>query len=85
MRLLASGLRSLGLEVQQPGGSYFLTALAPGLNAQHLVEHGGVAVIPGSAFYNEGAAPDGLIRLAFCKPPGEILRALERLEAYLGA
>lgn len=90
MRLLASGLRSLGLEVQQPGGSYFLTALAPGLDTLHMVEHGGVAVIPGSAFYPEdtapeGAAPEGLIRLAFCKPPGEILRALERLEVYLNA
>ena len=84
MRLLASGLRSLGLEVQQPGGSYFLTALAPGLDPRHLVEHGGLAVIPGSAFYAGGTAPDGLIRLAFCKPPGEILRALERLESYLG-
>ena len=84
MRLLASGLRSLGLEVQTPGGSYFVTALAPGLDPWHLVEHGGVAVIPGSAFYAERSAPDGLIRLAFCKPSSEILRALERLEAYLG-
>ncbi|WP_407569674.1 pyridoxal phosphate-dependent aminotransferase [Deinococcus altitudinis] len=84
MRLLASGLRSLGLTVQQPGGSYFLTALAPGLDPWHLVEHGGLAVIPGSAFYAEGSAPDGLIRLAFCKPASEILRALERLESYLG-
>ena len=85
MRLLASGLRSLGLEVQQPGGSYFLTALAPGLDARHLVEHGGVAVIPGSAFYAAGSAPEGLIRLAFCKPAREILEALERLEVYLNA
>ena len=84
MRLLASGLRALGLQVQTPGGSYFVTALAPGLDPWHLVEHGGVAVIPGSAFYAEGAAPDGLIRLAFCKPSSEILRALERLETYLG-
>ncbi|WP_424950943.1 pyridoxal phosphate-dependent aminotransferase [Deinococcus sp.] len=84
MRLLAGGLRSLGLEVQTPGGSYFLTALAPSLDPWRLVEHGGVAVIPGSAFYTAGTVPDGLIRLAFCKPPGEIERALERLESYLG-
>jgi N-succinyldiaminopimelate aminotransferase len=86
MRLLSSGLHSLGFEVQQPGGSYFLTALAPGLDPYRLVHHGGVAVIPGGAFYAQGAAPDGLIRLAFCKPESELLRALERLEAYvLGA
>jgi N-succinyldiaminopimelate aminotransferase len=83
MRLLASGLNSLGLEVQQPGGTYFLTALAPGLDPRQLVEHGGLAVIPGSAFYAEGAAPDGLIRLAFCKPPSDLLLALDRLETYL--
>ena len=85
MRLLASGLRSLGLDVQTPGGSYFITALAPGLDPRHLVEHGGVAVIPGRAFYAEGTAPDGLIRLAFCKPPRDLLLALERLERYLQA
>jgi len=83
MRLLASGLRSLGLEVYLPGGSYFLTALAPGLDPVHLAEHGGVAVIPGDAFYAEGTAPAGLIRLAFCKPPSDLLLALERLERYL--
>jgi N-succinyldiaminopimelate aminotransferase len=83
MRLLASGLRSFGLDVQTPGGSYFLTASAPGLDPLRLVEHGGVAVIPGSAFYAAGAAPEGLIRLAFCKPSRDLLRALERLETYL--
>ena len=84
MRLLAAGLRSLGLSVQEPGGTYFLTALAPGLDTLALVERG-VAVIPGSAFYAQGAAPAGLIRLAFCKPQAEIERALERLETYLKA
>ncbi|GGR01647.1 pyridoxal phosphate-dependent aminotransferase [Deinococcus ruber] len=85
MRLLAAGLRDLGLAVQEPGGTYFLTALAPGLDPFALVEHGGVAVIPGSAFYAEGAAPAGLIRLAFCKPESEIERALQRLGAFLKA
>jgi N-succinyldiaminopimelate aminotransferase len=83
MRLLASGLRSFGLDVQTPGGSYFLTATAPGLDPLKLVEHGGVAVIPGSAFYAAGAAPEGLIRLAFCKPARDLLLALERLETYM--
>ena len=83
MRLLAGGLQEFGLEVQLPGGSYFLTALAPGLDPRHLVEHGGVAVIPGRAFYAEGAAPEGLIRLAFCKPQKDLMLALERLEQYL--
>jgi N-succinyldiaminopimelate aminotransferase len=83
MRLLAGGLQAFGLEVQPPGGSYFLTALAPGLDPRHLVEHGGVAVIPGSAFYAQGAAPEGLIRVAFCKPQSDLISALERLEHYL--
>ncbi|ULH14575.1 pyridoxal phosphate-dependent aminotransferase [Deinococcus sp. KNUC1210] len=85
MRLLAAGLRELGFAVQEPGGTYFLTALAPGLDPFELVTHGGVAVIPGSAFYAEGAAPSGLIRLAFCKPQDEIERALQRLRTFLKA
>ncbi|WP_425146641.1 pyridoxal phosphate-dependent aminotransferase [Deinococcus sp.] len=82
MRLLAAGLRSLGLTVYEPGGTYFITALTPGLDPLALVRRG-VAVIPGSAFYARSVAPAGLIRLAFCKPQADIERALERLAAFL--
>ncbi len=81
--LLEQGLRALGLQTFAPAGSYFLTALLPELDAETLVREGGVAIIPGSAFYLQNPAPKGLVRFAFCKTEAEIEQALERLEGYL--
>ncbi|MCX7602139.1 MAG: aminotransferase class I/II-fold pyridoxal phosphate-dependent enzyme, partial [Meiothermus sp.] len=81
--LLEQGLRSLGLKTFSPAGTYFLTALLPGLEALTLVREAKVAAIPGSAFYIQNPAPEGLYRFAFCKTPEEIETALSRLEAYL--
>lgn len=81
--LLLQGLRSLGLKTFSPAGTYFLTALLPELDAETLVREGGVAIIPGSAFYIQNPAPKGLFRFAFCKTTEEIQQALERLEGYL--
>ncbi|MFC4453041.1 pyridoxal phosphate-dependent aminotransferase [Deinococcus sonorensis] len=84
MQRLAQGLRALGLEVMEPQGTYFLSAIGVGLDADRLVEEGRVAVIPGAAFYVQHAAPPGLLRFAFCKPEAEIEEALQRLGQYLG-
>lgn len=81
--LLEQGLHSLGLKTFSPAGTYFLTALLPELEAENLVREGGVAVIPGSAFYLQNPAPKGLFRFAFCKTEAEIEQALERLQGYL--
>ena len=80
---LLEGLRMLGLEVFESGGTYFLTAIFPGLNAREMVEKAGVAVIPGAAFYAQHTAPPGLARLAFCKTANELDEALERISRYL--
>ncbi|PNY81265.1 pyridoxal phosphate-dependent aminotransferase [Deinococcus koreensis] len=80
MALLAGGLRDLGATVFTPSGTYFLTALHPEWKAEELVEHAGVAVIPGEAFYARHVAPPGLLRLAFCKSRVEIETALGRLQ-----
>lgn len=82
MELLASGLRDLGATVFLPSGTYFLTARHPRWTAEALVKEAGVAVIPGAAFYAQHAAPDGLLRFAFCKSQAEIERALESLSRY---
>ncbi|QFP78144.1 pyridoxal phosphate-dependent aminotransferase [Deinococcus sp. AJ005] len=82
--LLADGLRGLGANVFMPRGTYFLTALHPEWSAETLVERG-VAVIPGEAFYWQHPAPQGLLRVAFCKSRDEITRALERLSAVTAA
>ena len=85
MALLAGGLEALGATVYRPGGTYFLTArlgtAAP--DAEALVGPGGVATIPLEAFYHLHAAPQGMVRLAFCKSRSEIEQALERLGALL--
>ncbi|CAM3568414.1 pyridoxal phosphate-dependent aminotransferase [Deinococcus frigens] len=78
--LLAGGLRDLGAAVFMPQGTYFLTAIHPEWRAESLVERG-VAVIPGEAFYWQHPAPEGLLRVAFCKSRDEIARALQRLSA----
>lgn len=85
MALLAGGLEALGATVYRPGGTYFLTAqLGPAApDAGTLVERGGVATIPLEAFYPTHGAPQGMVRLAFCKSRGEIEQALDRLAAAL--
>lgn len=79
--MLMGGLRALGATVFEPRGTYFLTALHPGWQAETLVKQAGVAVIPGDAFYAQHPAPPGLLRVAFCKSRTEIEQALERLQA----
>lgn len=79
--LLVSGLRMLGANVQEPRGTYFLTAQHPDWDAEKLVEFCGVAAIPGSAFYAHSPAPAGLLRFAFCKSREQIAQAIEQLNA----
>lgn len=81
--LLEQGLRALGIQTFSPAGTYFLTAILPGITAQQLVEEAKVAIIPGSAFYLTSPTPEGLFRFAFCKTGAEIEQALGRLEQYL--
>ncbi|QQX92126.1 aminotransferase [Gluconobacter sphaericus] len=91
--LLRDGLHRLGFETLPADGSYFIVAdisrHAAGRNdvefARWLVEHAGVATIPVSAFYDPqgDAAPQNLIRFAFCKKPEIMQEALKRLEKAL--
>lgn len=91
--ILVEGLHRLGFETLPADGSYFVVAdtsrHAQGRTdvefAEWLVEHGGVATIPVSAFYDpEGAEPPrNMIRFAFCKKPEILQEALRRLEKAL--
>ena len=91
--LLRNGLHRLGFETLPADGSYFIVADITGHAqgrtdvefAKWLVEQAGVATIPVSAFYDpEGpAAPQNLIRFAFCKKPEILEEALRRLEKAL--
>jgi aspartate/methionine/tyrosine aminotransferase len=84
--LLASGLRELGFEVLDCGGTYFLDVDISGLGwegtdaafCQWLVKEAGVALIPVSAFYDRDPLTT-VVRFCFCKKVSTLEAGLERL------
>ncbi len=85
---LVGGLRSIGLEVYEPQGTYFVLAdhrpfgFADDVSfVQHLITSVGVAAIPPSAFYTNSDEGSRLVRFAFCKDDEIIDEALEKLAA----
>lgn len=78
--LLAEALRSAGLEVDEPGGAFYLWVAAPEGDAWRLAgqlaERAGALVSPGE-FYGEAAA--GRIRLAAVQPLERISLMADRL------
>ncbi|GGF44624.1 aminotransferase [Marmoricola endophyticus] len=87
--LLVGGLRSLGLDANDPQGTYFVMSDVADLGwpdavafADALVERAGVVVIPCPVFYGEEhRAGEGRhkVRWAFCKRRPVLEEALERL------
>lgn len=84
--LLCDGLRSVGLEVFVPEGTYFATTdIRPlgfddGLEfCRQLPELAGVVAIPHQVFYDDIQAGRPLVRWAFCKRPEVITEAINRL------
>lgn len=83
----AGGLASLGLSVLPSAGTYFLNVDIGPLGesddaafCQRLVSERGVAAIPVSAFYAEGAVRN-VVRFCFAKHDATLDAALERLAA----
>jgi len=78
-----------GLSVTAPEGTYVLFVGIRGLGlgdelavAQHVLDHGRVAVVPGAPrWFGPGAA--GHIRLTFCTSEGLLTEALDRLLASI--
>jgi aspartate/methionine/tyrosine aminotransferase len=82
MRILAEA----GFEAQPPSGAYYVMADCSHLGlgddvatARHLVEHVGVAAVPGSSFFSDPAEGSHLLRFAFCKELATLEAAGERL------
>jgi aspartate/methionine/tyrosine aminotransferase len=83
LRVLADG----GFEVASaPAGAYYVMADCSHLGlgddvatARHLVEHVGVAAVPGSSFVDDPADGAHLLRFAFCKRVETLEAAGERL------
>ncbi len=88
--VLAEGLGSIGFEVYQPDGTYFITTdIAPlgekdGIEfCLNLPERAGVVAIPAAVFYDDKEAGRTQVRFAFCKRLEILEEALGRL-AVLG-
>ncbi len=83
---LVGGLRSIGLDVYEPEGTYYVLAdhrpfgFADDVTfVHHLITEVGVAAIPPSAFYTNSDEGSWLVRFAFCKDDEIIDEALEKL------
>jgi len=79
-------LERVGLKVYPPRGAYYVMTEIDGLGwdddvafARHLVEEIGVAVVPGSSFYNDPADGRRQVRFAFCKKDETLDEAARRL------
>ena len=92
--LLVAGLRELGFSATRPEGAYYLFAdyrgvpalggLSPMQAAMFLVEHAGVATVPGDNFYSTGREGERYLRFAFCRSLATLAEGIERLRAGLG-
>jgi len=79
-------LDAVGFRVYRPRGAYYVMVEIDGLGwdddvafARHLVEEVGVAVVPGSSFYNDPRDGRGQVRFAFCKKDETLDEAERRL------
>ena len=84
--LLVAGLRSAGLEVAVPSGTYFVIADAAPLGAtdgldfcRRLPSIAGVVGVPVSVFHDDVEAARTLVRFAFCKKDEVLHEAVGRL------
>ncbi len=84
--LLVDGLRSAGLQVSDPQGTYFVVADAAPLGAsdalrfcEELPARVGVAAIPVSVFHDDKDAAPTLVRFACCKEDEVLREGIRRL------
>jgi len=79
-------LEQAGFRAYRPAGAYYVMTDISGLGwdddvafARHLVEEIGVAVVPGSSFYQDPAQGNRQVRFAFCKKEETLAEAERRL------
>jgi aspartate/methionine/tyrosine aminotransferase len=84
--LMLKVLADAGFAAEPPEGAYYVMADVSGLGfgddvaaAHHLVEHVGVATVPGSSFVSRPELGRHLVRFAFCKKLETLEVAGERL------
>jgi aminotransferase len=79
-------LTPAGFRCFRPQGAYYVMTDISGFGfsddtafARHLVEHGGIAAVPGSCFFADPRGHDQLIRFCFPKKPETLAAAAECL------
>ncbi|KIH99910.1 aminotransferase [Streptomonospora alba] len=89
---LCAGLRSAGLEVLRPQGTYFVITDIRALGysdgielARSLPRTAGVAAVPAQVLYDNPEEGRHLVRFAFCKRDDVLDTAVERLVAAFGS
>ncbi|MXY16929.1 MAG: aminotransferase class I/II-fold pyridoxal phosphate-dependent enzyme [Acidobacteria bacterium] len=92
--LLGDALRAAGFHISEPRGAYYFFAdyrgvpevgqLEPMAAALHLIEHTGVAAVPGDNFYAGGDAGVHYMRFAFCRSRDALGAASGRLRELAG-
>jgi aspartate/methionine/tyrosine aminotransferase len=83
---LVAILERAGFVVYRPAGAYYVMTETTGLGwdddvafARHLIETVGVAVVPGSSFYQDPKDGRHQVRFAFCKKEETLAEAERRL------
>lgn len=85
--ILVDALREVGFTCHRPEGAYYIMADFSGLGfpgddtefARYLIEHIGVAAVPGSSFYNDPEAGSRFVRFTFSKSEATLAEAARRL------
>lgn len=82
--LLVNGLNSIsGIQCHMPGGAFYAFpnissfGMSSEVFADHMLEHAGIALLPGSCF---GAHGEGFVRLVYASSRSNLTAALTRLE-----
>ena len=85
--LLADALTDAGFKCSLPEGAYYIMAEFSRLSslhdvgfAQYLVQDIGIAVVPGSSFFQKQEQGSRYVRFCFCKKDSTLMAAAERLQ-----
>lgn len=83
---IVPALRDAGFKCDLPEGAYYVMADISDFGfandiefTKHLIREIGVAVVPGSSFYDDPALGEQLVRFCFCKKDETLEAAAERL------
>ena len=79
--VLVAGLRSMGIEIEEPAGAFYaFPRVGDGNDVAARLIRGGVVTVPGSAF---GSAAKDHIRISYAASMGDIKTALARMREIL--